>query len=597
MVVFVVWPPGAEAVSCPAGASCGTVPVPLDWSDPGRGSLPIAYELFAHRQSAEPSGGTLVPVAGGPGGSNTAFLNDWLQLYGPLLDRFDLLLVDNRGTGQSGAIDCDALQHQGATSANVSDCAGQIGPNRDLYRSASVARDLDAVRAALGIGKIDLYGFSWGSVQARAYAVRFGDHLRSLVLDSAGQDLDVVAWASERARLRAEQVALLCRRSRTCRAVGEDPVARVAALAARVRRRPVTGVTYDSRGARVRLRVDEAALWSVFNDRIIVQFPAVGRALARGDQRPLLRMVAENRSEPGAHGDPAVFSAGDQLTVLCNEQRFPWDWSAAPSVRRGQWDAAFAELPSGSFGSFSPGAVSADPGDVDHACFYWPAATSSEAPVPDGATYPPAATLFIGGDLDGAVPAVARAYAHQFPASTYVEFANVGHGAAFSGECARGILRRFVSELVAGDVSCAEHASPVFGYSRFPRHARDVRMRVRRLPGDRSRRRDRRASAAAVETLLDTIIHGQSGHGLRGGVCALTPISTLELRGCRFVADVAVSGHGSLDHAAGLPRVHVRVVGAGTSRGAFRIKPRGSKLALTGKLGHRTVRLVVPVHN
>ena len=151
LVMFVVWPPGAEAVSCPAGASCGTVPVPLDWWDPSRGSLPIAYELFAHRQSAEPSGGTLVPVAGGPGGSNTAFLNDWLQVYGPLLDRFDLLLVDNRGTGQSGAIDCNALQHQGTSAANVSDCAGQIGPNRDLYRSASVARDLDAVRAALGI--------------------------------------------------------------------------------------------------------------------------------------------------------------------------------------------------------------------------------------------------------------------------------------------------------------------------------------------------------------------------------------------------------------------------------------------------------------
>jgi len=308
-------------------------------------------------------------------------------------------------------------------------------------------------------------------------------------------------------------------------------------------------------------------------------------------------MVAENRSEPGDRGDPARFSAGDQLTVLCNEQRFPWDWSAAPSVRRGQWDSAFAALPSGSFGSFSPGAVSADPGDVDHACVDWPAPTSSEAPVPDGATYPAAPALFIGGDLDGAVPAVARAYAHQFPASTYVVFANVGHGAAFSGECARAILRRFVSKRVAGDVSCAAHASPVFGYSLFPRHAREVRMRVRRLAGDRSRRRDRRASAAVVETLLDTIIHGRGGHGLRGGVCALTPILSFELRGCRFVDDVAVRGHGSLNRAAGLPRAHVRVAGAGTSRGALRIKPRGSKLTLTGKLGHRTVRLVVPVHN
>jgi pimeloyl-ACP methyl ester carboxylesterase len=594
-VVFVVSSPRAEAASCPSGASCGTVSVPLDWADPSRGSLPIAYALFAHRQGAEPTAGTLVPLTGGPGGSNTAFPNDWLQLYGPLLDRFDLLLVDNRGTGQSGAIDCKALQHRGTTAANVSACAAQIGPNRDLYRSASVARDLEAVRSALGIGKIDLYAFSWGSVQARAYASRFGDHLRSLVLDSAGQNLDVVAWASERARLHTHQVALLCRRSATCRAVGGRPRAQVAALVARVRRRPVTGTTYDPRRKRVRLRVDEATLRSVFAGRTLVQFPAVGRALARGDKRPLLRMVAEYRFLPASadSGDPAQFSLGDSLAVRCNEQRFPWDWSAAPAARRVQWGAAFAALPPGSLQPFSPGAVSADP----QACLDWSAPASSEPPVPDGATYPAAPALFMGGDLDDAVPAVARAYADQFPASTYVEFANVGHGAAFSGGCARAILRRFVSELVTGDVSCAAHASPVFGYSRFPRHARHVRTRVRRMAGDRSRRGDRLAAAAAVETLLDTTIHGRSGHGLRGGMCGVTPTLLFQLRGCRFVEDVAVSGVGSLDVATGLPRVRVRLAGAGTSRGALRIRPRRSNLAVTGKLGRRTVRLLVTVNN
>ena len=73
VMVFVVCPPGVEALTCPVGAHCGTVPVPLDWADPGRGSLPIAYALFPHRQSAEPTAGTLVPIPGGPGGSSTVF--------------------------------------------------------------------------------------------------------------------------------------------------------------------------------------------------------------------------------------------------------------------------------------------------------------------------------------------------------------------------------------------------------------------------------------------------------------------------------------------------------------------------------------------
>ena len=326
--------PGAYAGPCAAGATCGTVPVPLDWRDPGGTSLPIAYELFAHRRGAEPAAGTLVPIAGGPGGSNTAFPNDWQRIYGPLLDRFDLLLVDNRGTGQSGAIDCPALQHQGTSAGNVSACAGQIGAQRDLYRSANVARDLDAVRAALGIEKIDLYGFSWGSVQARAYAVRFGAHLRSLVLDSSGQNLEVVAWASQRARLYRDQVALLCRRSPTCRAAGGNPRAEVAALVARVRHHPFTGKAYDAQGIRRRVRVDEAVLWSAFFGRALVQFPA----LARGDRAPLVRLASEHplATAAGDRGEPSTFSLGDNLAVLCDEQRFPWDWSAAPSVRLAQ---------------------------------------------------------------------------------------------------------------------------------------------------------------------------------------------------------------------------------------------------------------------
>src|SRR4051812_4442511 len=87
-------------------AVCGTVAVPLDRVDPSRGTIAIAYELHRHMDRSKPSLGTIVTSIGGPGGSNIAARDLWLQQFGSLLDRRDLLLVDHRGIGRSQAIDC-----------------------------------------------------------------------------------------------------------------------------------------------------------------------------------------------------------------------------------------------------------------------------------------------------------------------------------------------------------------------------------------------------------------------------------------------------------------------------------------------------------
>jgi hypothetical protein len=345
--------------------------------------------------------------------------------------------------------------------------------------------------------------------------------------------------------------------------------------------------------------VDETRLWNVFNGPPLAQLPGAAGALARGDARPLLRVVAESQFDPSAAdaGDPAQFSVGDALSVLCNEQRFPWDWAAPPATRRAQWEAALAALPPDVLAPFSAAAVSADPAGIEHVCVDWPAPASSEPPVPDGSAYPAVPALFISGDLDGAVPAVARSYQQQFPAGTYVEFANVGHGAAFSGRCAVSIVRRFVEQLTPGNTACASRAAPIYGYSRYPRRAREIRTPVRRLRGDRTSARDRRAAAAAVETLVDTAIHGSSGHGLRGGRCGVTASNTLLLRSCRFVEDVAVSGVGAIDPTGPTLGADVRVSGPGTSPGSVRIRPHGHELTVSGRLGAHRVRVAVALRN
>src|SRR5947209_6506701 len=84
-------------VTCPVGARCGTVAVPLDRADSSAGTIDIAYALLSHTDTSQPALGTVVPNPGGPGSPTIAHADTWTELLGPLRMRRDLLLIDARG--------------------------------------------------------------------------------------------------------------------------------------------------------------------------------------------------------------------------------------------------------------------------------------------------------------------------------------------------------------------------------------------------------------------------------------------------------------------------------------------------------------------
>jgi proline iminopeptidase len=105
------------------------------------------------------SGPVLVLVAGGPGGS----LRSLGTAFDVLADVRTLIYVDNIGRGHSDGLP-RGIRHS---------------PQRD-------ACDIEALREALGIERIDLLGHSYGGYVALAYAGRYGDRTDRLVLSSAG---------------------------------------------------------------------------------------------------------------------------------------------------------------------------------------------------------------------------------------------------------------------------------------------------------------------------------------------------------------------------------------------------------------------------
>src|SRR5207248_2410503 len=98
---------------------CASVVRPLDPSGAVPGTIPVYFEFYPHTEPGKALG-TLVATEGGPGFPATESRDDYLDFFKPLRAKRDVVLMDNRGTGRSGAIDCRPLQTEPVlTEANI----------------------------------------------------------------------------------------------------------------------------------------------------------------------------------------------------------------------------------------------------------------------------------------------------------------------------------------------------------------------------------------------------------------------------------------------------------------------------------------------
>jgi pimeloyl-ACP methyl ester carboxylesterase len=179
------------------GYECATLRVPLDWDRPGGRKISLA--VARHRADGRRVG-SLVINPGGPGGSGLDFLfSD--PLGPPLSSRFDVVSWDPRGVGASTAFVCDdeveqflandpdpdTPQEQFTLDADANTVASDCG-GKDYGLSANVgtdavARDMEAIRVALGESKLTYLGFSYGTLIGLRYLDLFGARVRAMVLD------------------------------------------------------------------------------------------------------------------------------------------------------------------------------------------------------------------------------------------------------------------------------------------------------------------------------------------------------------------------------------------------------------------------------
>ena len=260
---------------------CTTLQVPLDHRLPSGQTIAIAVTRLPATDPAQRIGSLLLNP-GGPGGSGVDYvLGIGQELYTPQVRaRFDLVGFDPRGIARSTPLRCFGTPKQwgpafppNAFPLTAAEEAAQAGADRylanaceqrgtrlyDHMSTASVARDMDLLRAALGDDKLSFAGVSYGSYLGVTYANLFPTRVRAVVVDGV---LDPIAWSTGRpgealipqgTRLKSHVGAqdTLDEFFRLCDAAGPDcafsgnAADRFAALAARARQAPLHVVFPD----------------------------------------------------------------------------------------------------------------------------------------------------------------------------------------------------------------------------------------------------------------------------------------------------------------------------------------------------------------
>jgi len=593
-----------------AHAYCGHLARDWEPGHPASGQVRVGFAFVPARDRSRPSLGTVVPHEGGPGYSTTGTGSSYAAMYGPLLQRRNLLLVDQRGTGRSEPVRCPDLQNLTiAYSVAAARCARSLGPRRDDYTTARSADDLAAVVRALDLGRVDLYGDSYGTFFAQVFAGRHGGLLRSVVLDSAYPAYGENGWYPTQGPAMRSSFAKACRRSPACRGHGPGFATALRRVLGRVRAHPWHGVSHDGDGRRMRVRVDPGTLATVaygatYGPYAYRELTAALRSALRGDRVPLLRLVAE-ATGGGTNAGPVVdYSEGLDAAVACHDYPQLYDMAARPRTRLHQYAAALtrrtAQRPH-TYGPFTVREYARSDWQALDWCTRWPSAPAdnpAHPPRPRGGSYPRVPTLVLSGELDSiTTPAEGAMVARQFPRSEQIRVANSFHVTAVgdTDHCAVLVLRRFVRTPSQWPRhGCTRHVPQLRATGSFPRRVAAVPAAVG--TGGRFARRVAPAAAATVADLVDRWWNNYSGRsvGLRGGRWSYTGDRTtvFHLHGVRLTADLAVSGRATWRRYAGTMAVDLRVATHGRKgrlHGTWDTRRDGARATLRGVLAGRPV--------
>ena len=417
--------------------------MPIDYNDPAGPTIDLALI----RYPAEPAvrEGAILLNPGGPGGSGFEFAAtaaEALDFEMGLGGHFDIIGFDPRGVDRSGGIDCiddaaiEALLYADDTPDDPVEAAASVAQQKMFgnacqqvygdtlrnYSTENTARDMDAIRAALGDEQLSYIGVSYGTYLGGVYAALFPDRVRAMVLDSAYEpsgDSEYDQWVTQLVGF--EQAfanwAAWCEEGTECAFTDTDVGARWDRLIATLEATPAKS---DSGRPVNHVAMETATISAMYSE---IAWPVLAAALAEaeaGDGTSLLGMADDynGRSSDGTFASirqsgPVIRCASgidqtvpaDPAALLAEMQRI------APRFSRGYDLTDFRDMCSDLFAE-----------DVEAAAPSY----SGQAPI-----------IVVGGLNDPATPFrwSEELAAQMGPNVSLVTFTGEGHGQILSSQC------------------------------------------------------------------------------------------------------------------------------------------------------------------
>ena len=427
---------------------CTTLSVPADYAKPGGRHITLALNMIPATAPKSQQQGILLVNPGGPGGSGLALAAEVAQGLSPAVAaQYDIVGFDPRGVGSSvPALSCDPGFFAGPrpnyipanaaaeqvlvnrAKAYAAGCEQQFGWLLPYMTSEDSARDMDSIRVAFGVSKINYYAFSYGTYLGQVYATMFPDRVRRMVLDSVVDPAGV--WYADNVQ---QDYAFQGRMEAFFAWMAKyDGVYNLGSTAAQVRKawyrarnqllaHPVAGTV----GAD---EFDDTFLQGGYDD---AYWPGLAQALSSYLNSGQAGGLATEYQELGAQDENlfAVYNA-----VQCSDVNWPRSWSFWTS----DTEKVYAKAPFQAW----------DNAWFNAACAFWPIQGAAKPLQIKGTGLP--GILMLQGTLDPATPYAGAQNAHKLlPSARMVVVEGGGnHGQSLeqpSNSCVQGYLNGYLS--------------------------------------------------------------------------------------------------------------------------------------------------------